>query len=265
MSEVDSSESEVKDLSIEDGSTHVDIPEQSAEEAVRDPDCHTELTALLAGFENQDSSMYPQVRSRVLGDIFHLHDQFPISKVHGLRKPFSRALSAALFIPNAEDRAAVEAVLLRANISYASKLASAPKWVLRRVRRHVPPPEILLARVSAVLKTFGPLKDAQTGAPLFNTAAWDITKNVLENIRRGYYSDPPNVQLYYEVGEDRHGLKLYRCCRGTNSVEGGVHQNLIRRFTSFNVSTRFAVNSLLYYAVCHNMMVRHPFLSCFAH
>ncbi|KAI1787068.1 hypothetical protein LXA43DRAFT_1098652 [Ganoderma leucocontextum] len=230
--------------------------EQCTDEAERDPQSDAVLAATLAPFENLDQAAYNVTRSRVLGDIFHLHDQFPISKDHGLRRPFFRALSAALFISDAGDKAALEAVLHRSDLSYSSKLMSSPQWVLHRVRRYVPPPEVLLPRVTAVLKTFGPLKDAQTGLPLFNHAAWDVTKNILENIRLGYYSDPPGVQLYYEVGEDRHGLTLYRCCRGTNSVEGGVHQSLIHRFTSFNVSPRFAVNSLLYWAVCHNITNR---------
>ncbi|KAF8125951.1 hypothetical protein EV363DRAFT_1349187 [Boletus edulis] len=45
------------------------------------------------------------------------------------------------------------------------------------------------------------------------------------------------------------------CICGTNDLEGGVHQNLIRKFTSFNVSPRCAINMLLDYAVCHNMQV----------
>ncbi|KAM5545887.1 hypothetical protein V8D89_000013 [Ganoderma adspersum] len=191
--------------------------------------------------QNQDA--YNVTRSRVLGNIFHLHNQFPISKDHSLRRPFFQALSAALFVSDASDKAALETVLHRSGLSYSSKLISSPQWVLHRVCCYVPAPEVLLPYVTAVLKTFGPLKDAQTGLPLFNQAAWDVTKNVLENIRLGYYSDPPGVQLYYEVGEDHHGLKVYRCCRGTNSVEGGVHQSLIHRFTSFNVSARFAVGT----------------------
>jgi hypothetical protein len=44
------------------------------------------------------------------------------------------------------------------------------------------------------------------------------------------------LPMYFEAGKDQNRLTLYCCCRGTNYVEGGVHQNLIRRFTSFNVS-----------------------------
>jgi len=132
---------------------------------------------------------------------------------------------------------------------------SNPKWILARVRRHVPPPEILLPRIAEVIETYGPLKDATTGQPLFNSRAWEVARNLLENVHLGYYSDPIGVELYYNIGRDKNGLALYRCCRGTNSIEGGVHQNLIRRYTSFNTSPRHAINVLLDYAVRHNMVV----------
>ena len=154
------------------------------------------------------------------------------------------------------DRHAVEEVLQKmGNMTYEAKLLCKPKWVLARVRRYVPPPEILFDRVAAVIKMFGPLKDSTTGQPLFTEKAWDMMKNILEHIHRGYYSDPPGIPLYFEVGKDRHGLTLYCCFCGTNDLKGGVHQNLIRRFTSFNVSPRRAVNMILSYAVCHNMQV----------
>ncbi|KAG0702960.1 hypothetical protein DFH29DRAFT_998915 [Suillus ampliporus] len=138
---------------------------------------------------------------------------------------------------------------------YHAKLISKPEWILTRVRCYVPPREILFSHVAAVVKTYGPLKDATTGQLLFNDKAWEVTKNILEHIRNGYYSDPPDIPLYFEIGKDKDGLILYRCCRGTNDVENGVHQNLIRRFTLFNVSPRRTVNMIQEYTICHNMQV----------
>ena len=229
--------------------------EQDATQSASDDVTEAAINTLLLEMADLDLEFADVVRSRVVGDIFHLHHQIPISTHHGLKRPFHLALSAALFIPDPEDKAAIEAVLTKQGSSWSSKLRSKPVWVLKCVRRYVPPPEVLLPRVSAVIKTFGPLKDATTGAPLFNKRACEITKNILENVRLGNYSDPPNVQLYYETGHDKNGLTLYRCCRGTNDVEGGIHQNLIRRFTSFNISPRHAVNLLLDYVTCHNMQV----------
>ena len=107
------------------------------------------------------------------------------------------------------------------------------------------------------MKTYGPLKDATSGKPLFNGKCWDAVKTLLEHLRNGYYSDPPDVPLFYEIGTDCDGLRLYQCCCGTNDVEGGVHQNLIRYFVLFNVSPRRAINMILVYCVRHNMQVSH--------
>ncbi|CDO73771.1 hypothetical protein BN946_scf185015.g99 [Trametes cinnabarina] len=239
--------------SAEVSSDEPQVMEQAVEGSSLDPEAEAALRALLLEYDSVDEASLRNAHSRVLGDIFHLHHQFPISQHHGLRRPFSRALSAAIFIPDSDDKAAVEAVLQQRGTTYNSKLLSSPEWVLRRVRRHVPPPKILLPRVTAVIKMYGALKDSTTGQPLFNQRAWEIAQNVLENIRLGYYSDPPDLALYFKIGEDKYGLTLYRCCRGTNDVEGGVHQNLIRRFTSFNISPRHAVNSLLDYVFTHNL------------
>jgi hypothetical protein len=103
-----------------------------------------------------------------------------------------------------------------------------PRWLFQCVRCFVPPPEELLPRVSRVIMTYGPLKDSITGQALFNDKAWEIADNALENIRRGYYSNPPNIPLYYTRRRDKYGLLRYKCRRGTNSIEGGVHQNIIQ-------------------------------------
>ncbi|TFY77343.1 hypothetical protein EWM64_g6670 [Hericium alpestre] len=61
------------------------------------------------------STVKPQepevIRLHVLGDIWHLMDQFKIAVHHGLRRPFARALRDAIFIPDPEDKAAIEDVL----------------------------------------------------------------------------------------------------------------------------------------------------------
>lgn len=233
------------------------ITDQQLQGSESDADADAALRELLISLENPDLSGQDLVRSRVLGDIWHLQHQFPISKEHGLRRPFSRALSAALFIPDVDDKAAVDAALARLHLSYETQIRTRPHWVLARVRRYVPAPEILLPRVAAVIKVYGTRKDVKTGQPLFNRKAWDVARNVLENIRLGYFSDPPDVNLYFCMRRDKYGLNVYRCARGTNAVEGGVHQNLIRRFSSFNISPRHACNLLLDYSVTHNMRVSH--------
>ena len=228
---------------------------QSITNSLIDPAASSAMSQLLLDFRDYNPDCADIVRTRVIGDIWHVFHQFPISLQHGLRRPFSKALSRAFFIPNMDDRRAVDHVLRQKNTTYEAKLRSNPDYIRKRVRYRVPPPEKLFSRIATVLKTFGPLCDAQTKQPLFNEKAWVVAKNVLEHVRLGDYSDPPDVSMYFEVGKDKNGLILYRCCRGTNDVEGGVHQNLIRRFTSFNVSPQRAVNMLLDYVSAHNMQV----------
>ena len=56
--------------------------------------------------------------------------------------------------------------------------------------------------MEALFKTYGPLKDATTGQPLFTAATWKSAKSVLKLIEAGFLSDPPGIPLYYEVGLD---------------------------------------------------------------
>jgi len=229
--------------------------EQSISSSTSDPMAQAVISQMVTDVLQYEPQSQSLTRSRIKGDIWHLFHQFSIPLSHGLRRPFARALSAAIFLTDLDDKRAVEEVLKQKGITYESKLKSHPWWILSRVRRYVPPPEILFSRVAAVMKMYGPLKDATSGEPLFNGKCWDTVKNLLEHIRNGYYSDPPDVPLFYEIRKDRDGLPLYRCCRGTNDVEGGVHQNLIRYFESFNVSPRRAINMILVYCVRHNIRV----------
>lgn len=219
-----------------------------------DADARRSATAL-SYIISHPSHIADAVRSRVLGDIWHAMDQFPISVHHGMRRPFARALRDAIFMPDQSDFTAINAVLETRGTSFSSMMLTHSEWVLRRLRRHVPAPEKLLPRVFEVIEKFGPLKDAKTGQPLFNKTCWDLAKNFLENVRRGYYSDPPGVQLYYPQKKDKDGLMRYKCIRGTNGVEGGIHQNIIRRFGAFNASPRFAIALLRDYCLIHNMKV----------
>jgi hypothetical protein len=79
-----------------------------------------------------------------------------------------------------------------------------------------------------VFQTFGPLQDAATNAPLFNARAVKDANNVLKLIQGGLLSDPIGINLYAQMGVDKQNgnLPLYRCWRGTNTAEGGVHHSV---------------------------------------
>ncbi|KAI9461358.1 hypothetical protein HD554DRAFT_2041439 [Boletus coccyginus] len=168
-------------------------------------------------------------QSYVIYDNFHNYHHIPISHPHDLQHPFYQALSTAFFLPVTEDKAAVEVVLKKYCTSYNFQLLSNLKWILTW--------------------------DVTTGQSLFNSHAWEVVRSLLENVHLGYYFDSVGVELYYNIGHDKNGLALYWCCCGTNSIKGGVHQNLIQHYTSFNTSPWHAINILLDYAMWHNMMV----------
>ncbi|KAI0683211.1 hypothetical protein BC835DRAFT_1311178, partial [Cytidiella melzeri] len=138
----------------------------------------------------------PVVWSRVLGDIWHAMDHTREPKTHGMHIPYKRALRDAIFLPDPNDRAAVEQVLAKRQITWETMVTWKPKWVWQRVQRLLPTITILHEQVGNVFRTYGPMKDAKTQRPLFNNDAWDRAKNVLENISLGYYSDPPGISLY---------------------------------------------------------------------
>ena len=96
------------------------------------------------------------------------------------------------------------------------------EWVWQHVKWFVPPPETLAAYVLEVLQKFGPLQDAKTRQPLFNNASWEAAQTVLKNIQQGYYSDPPQFQLYSIRGKDTDRLTLYQCVRGTSELDSAV-------------------------------------------
>ncbi|KAF8328650.1 hypothetical protein F5887DRAFT_897466 [Amanita rubescens] len=245
---VDSPDHPDQDLDLSASTSYDAEGEQSIEECIPDPAAALlaeNLTAQSIGSSESLLTLYEdtEIRSRVLGDIWHLMNQFKIPLSHGLRRPFARALRDALFVPDPVDKAAIEAVLQERNVTWDQMVLWKPEWVWKRVKRFVPCAGVLYPRVAQVFRSFGPLKDANTNQPLFNRASFRTAQNILHNVRLGYYSDPVGIKLYTFVRDDKNGLPVYRCIQGTNSIEGGIHMNIVKRFGSYNVSPRFAVGT----------------------
>ena len=102
------------------------------------------------------------------------------------------------------------------------------------IDRFIPGPKHLYWRVRSVFVMYGDLVDSKSGKPLFNKEAWTSAKNLLTEteVLRGYYSDPPGVQLYIKrlnpdtsVKKNKYGMDIIECLRGTNRVEA-YHKNL---------------------------------------
>ncbi|KAJ3819593.1 hypothetical protein F5880DRAFT_1616319 [Lentinula raphanica] len=199
------------------------------------------------------------MRSRIKKDPFHVFNMFYISVAHGLRVDFSRALRDAIFIPDPADQKRIEVWGLTQNppLSWDYLVRSRPKWVWAHCKRTIPPPEQLYPLVERVFRVYGPLKDAKTGSPLFNAAAWAVSRNVLELVRKGFLSDPIGIALYTPVGLDSKagGLPIYRCFRGTNFTEGGVHRHFTEHLPQYGASIRHVHASLQDFVLCHNLRV----------
>jgi len=208
----------------------------------------------------QAPSAWKTVRSRVINDPFHLFHRFYISTTHGLRIEFARALRDALFVPDQEDKQRISAwaATLKPPMTFDALVQQRASWVWQRCKRVIPPPEILYPLFEKVLHVYGSLKDAKTGATLFNSAAWHAGKNILSLIHDGGVSDPPDVPLYSVIGLDAKngGLPLYRCARGTTFTEGGVHTHLRSRLPSSGASSEHVCACLLDFIIRHNLLVR---------
>ncbi|KAF8576166.1 hypothetical protein K439DRAFT_1623052 [Ramaria rubella] len=181
---------------------------------------------------------------------------FHISKTHGLQVSFACALRDALFVPDQEDKKQISAygASLNPPRTWDDLLCNSPSWLWRHCKHIIPPPEELYPMVAKMFHTYGPLQDAKTGLPLFNTAAWHVAKNILSIVQLGYVSDYPGIALY-SIGVDgtANGLPIYHCVRGTNLTEGGVHKHICEKLPISGVSPHHFMTRLLDFVLTHNL------------
>jgi len=196
------------------------------------------------------------IPSRVLKDAFHLLDLIKINLRHGLSKDFIRRFRDALFVVDTEDKEKVESYLISIGTTWNKRLLEDPKFIFDRVKRYIPPPDELYPMVKLVFDQYQNGLCSKTGLPLFDDEAIATSKRILEEIRQGNVSDiVGGPRLYTEIGDDKNGLMKYRCSRGTSSVEGAVHFNIIRKFASYNAGPRLTDAVLSDYRLYHNMSV----------
>ncbi|KAE9388020.1 hypothetical protein BT96DRAFT_1025600 [Gymnopus androsaceus JB14] len=146
-----------------------------------------------------------------------------------------------MLIPDAVDKKNVSAVLEKKNSSWEKALATQPDWVWKRCRRYVPSKDILYRNLKELFDCWGPVKCSKTGQTLFDQETWKKANAVLHDTKLGWLSDPDDVPLYVLEGDpDQNGLNIYHCLRGTNSVEGSVHNPIHKMFGSLNASPELA-------------------------
>lgn len=196
------------------------------------------------------------IPSRILKDAFHVMQMMKVSLKHGMAKEFARRLRDAIFVIDQEDKKKVEDHLKNIGADWDSYLVEKPDYLLERVRRYIPPPQELYKSVSFVFEKYGNALCVSSGRPLFTPDNWQCADRILEEIRLGHVSDLKNgPALYVEKGLDKNGLMRYHCIRGTNSVEGAVHMNIVRKFSSYNAGPRLANSVLADYRLYHNIDV----------
>ena len=182
-----------------------------------------------------------------------------LSTGHGLRKEFTRALRDAIFIPDQEDRVRISAwaATQKPSTTFEQLQAKRPDWLWRHCCHIIPPPSLLFPLVEKIFLTYEPLKDAATGLTLFASHHWKTAKQILELIRQGFISDPPGIPFYTIICLDSAAGKLpiYRCSRGTNFTEGGVHTHLRSRLPTSGASVRHVNACLSDFVLQHNLWV----------
>jgi hypothetical protein len=109
--------------------------------------------------------------SAVLGDVFHLMDRPKVPVRHHAKKPYFVSMRDAWFLFDVNKLAEVLATLKaegKTDEDIEAMMYYNFAYFRERVPRVVPPPSILYKRVRKVYELFGPMKDPETGNPLFN-------------------------------------------------------------------------------------------------
>ncbi|CEP08772.1 hypothetical protein, partial, partial [Parasitella parasitica] len=203
---------------------------------------------------NTTNELSNTVPSRIIKDAFHIMQMIRVSLKHGMSKDFARRFRDALFVVDPQDKKNVESYLASIGTNWNDYMVKNPDFILERVKRFIPPPDELYKSVKLLFDNYGNAICASSGKPLFNDDAWKDANAVLEEIRCGHVSDVKNgPPLYTELGYDTNNLMRYRCSRGTSSVEGSVHMNIVRKFASYNAGPRLTDAVLADYRLYHNI------------
>jgi hypothetical protein len=200
-------------------------------------------------------SIYAEPR-RVKLDPVHWFMRLRIPKSNPFYSTFLRRMRDAVFIHSTADREkAAEVIRDVHDMDFEVFYDRNPRWVHERVRRSVPAPAELDARIKEVLDEFkqDKYKDPSNGLPLLSTTELDrIERNLMTHVRNGCLSDVPGESLYFKHGQDSNGLNLFRCIRGSNCLEGGLHKNLSKKVSCVGASLKYADLFINYFIYRYN-------------
>ena len=196
--------------------------------------------------------------TRILADAFREIDKVCrfISKKHTHHVAFAKAFSNTMFITDKTDQLRMEGYLLKNNMSSFDRMRiEKPDWLWKRVRHYIPNKDTLFELLNELFKLWGHIKCTITGQTLFSNDTWKKSQGVLHDVRMGWLSDPIGIPLYTIRFTDKHGLPVYHCIRGTNSVEGAVHNPIRRNFAALNASVELADSAVADFRHRHNLDV----------
>ena len=234
------------------------IANQEADAAISDSDDEEMIE-----HDTEENSEYIQppiassMPSRILGDVFHEMDKLErtISVKHSLLKHFKIAFSDTMLVPDKRDKQNVLTYLAKKGLKWDQVRKSQPDWLWKHVRRYIPEKNLLHPILEEFFNAWGPAKCSFRKFPLFDEESWKKANCILHDVKRGWISDPPGIPLYTLLGYDQNGLAVYHCLRGTNSVEGGVHNPIWRNFASLNASVELADALIADFRHRHNLDV----------
>jgi hypothetical protein len=195
-----------------------DQSESSAAQASR--------TAAQSRLGASSNCLQPQIGLTEAGgvhlDPFHFEDRILkwMDKGHPFFYQFTQCLRDVVFIIHPLDKKNVEEALALRGLEFEKEYHKNPGKLLRFLRRTIPPPAELEARLLDLRTIFLDKLDKDRKS-LFTEKVDRAFQNCLVHVQKGCVSDPVNACLYFEVGIDKDlRLVVYRCVRGTNAIEG---------------------------------------------
>lgn len=164
--------------------------------------------------------------SKVKGDHLHCFKNLgdSMKKKNGAHAAFMRGLSDSFFMVSKVDLDSAEDALKLQNIDQNTiamqKKYNWKKSFLKHCRRSTGFDRLVqLERFDKFIEAFNQIRDAKTKELLITPKTKLKIEATRQAIASGYYTDPPGISIYREMGRDNLGRMKYACYRGTNALE----------------------------------------------
>jgi hypothetical protein len=189
-------------------------------------ECNELRNEYLATLEDNIIKRLDRPPSKIKGDHLHCFKNLgdSMKKKNGAHAAFMRGLSDCFFMISKSDLESAEQAL-RAQGLDGQQIALQKKlyWrnrFLRHCRRTTGHDRVeQLSRFDKFIRTFLSARDAKTKELLITSKAKMKIDATRLAIASGYYIDPPEVNMFRDLGRDRLGRTKYACYRGTNALE----------------------------------------------